>query len=98
MEHQYVEGFRQFFEVVDMYLKAPGAKVFGAAGCLMSAERCEVQGVLGACSPRKFLNRTLRNAVSSVSETQESVSQGRLEFTQILFESKLFNEIGQLVG
>ena len=45
-----------------------------------------------------FKIRTLRNAVSSFSGTQESVSQARLEFTRILFKSKILNEIGQLIG
>ena len=36
--------------------------------------------------PEFFLKRTVRTAVSSVSGTQESVSQGRPELTQILFK------------
>ena len=45
------------------------------------------------CSPGNVCNRTLRKADSSVSGTQESVSQARLEFTGVYS-----NEIGQLVG
>ena len=57
-----------------MYLKALDAEdvsYLGGSGDMFSQEI--------------FKKRTLRNAVSRVSGTQESVSQGRLEFTQIVF-------------
>ena len=47
----------------------------------------------GYAPPGNVCDRTLRKAVSSVSGTQESVSQARLEFT-----GAYSNEIGQLVG
>ena len=76
------QGFRQFCKVADIYLKAPDGKFFGAARRLTSAEDASYLGESGACSSRKFLKyRTLRNAVSRVSGTQESISQSRLEFT-----------------
>ena len=44
-----------------------------------------LEGSWDMFSQEIFKKRTLRNAVSRVSGTQESVSQGRLEFTQIVF-------------
>ena len=68
------QGFRQFFKRGDMYLKA------------LDAEDASYLGGSGDMFPREiFKKRTLRNAVSRVSGTQESVSQGRLKFTQIVF-------------
>ena len=80
-----VTGFPQFFKVADIFLKAPDAKFFGAAEA--------TQRVWGYAPPGNVCDRTLRKAVSSVSGTQESVSQARLEFT-----GAYSNEIGQLVG
>ena len=46
-----------------------------------------------------FWNRTLRNAVSSVSGTQESVSQQGLSLSlKFSLKSQIFNKNGQLVG
>ena len=56
------------------------------------------RGVWGHAPPGNFLKRTLRNVVSSVSGNQVSVSQARLEFTEILLKSKFFNENGQILG
>ena len=68
------QGFRQFFKGGDIYLKA------------LDAEDASYLGGSGDLFPQEiFKKRTLRNAVSRVSGTQESVSQGRLEFTQIVF-------------
>ena len=68
------QGFRQLFKRGDMYLKA------------LDTEDASYLGASGAMFPREICKkRTLRNAVSRVSGTQESVSQGRLEFTQIVF-------------
>lgn len=61
---------------------------------------CKVQAIyrgLGECPPPPpgiFLNRKVRNgAVSSVSITQTSVSQERLEFTQIPFKTVVKKKI-----
>ena len=64
------QAFRQFCKVAYIFPKALDVTFF--AVCLASAEG--------------ELPRMLRNAVSSVSGNQESVSQARLEFTQILFK------------
>lgn len=67
-------GFRQFFKGGDIYLKA------------LDAEDASYLGGAGDMFPREICKkRTLRNAVSRVSGTQESVSQGRLELSQIVF-------------
>ena len=67
-------GFRQFFKGGNIYLTA------------LDAEDASYLGGSGDMFPREiFKKRTLRNAVSRVSGTQESVSQGRLKFTQIVF-------------
>ena len=85
-----IQGFKQFCKVADIFLKAPDVTVFSAARRLGSAKGASYLGkVCGACRPGNFLNKTLRNAVSSASGTQELVSQARLEFTQILFRNKL---------
>ena len=55
------------------------------------------RGVWGHAPPGNFEKRTFRNVVSSVSGRQVSVSQARLEFTQILFKSKIFDGNGQMV-
>ena len=69
------QGFRQFFKRGDIYLKA------------LDAEDASYLGGSGDMFPQEiFKKRTLRNAVSRVSGTQESVSQGRLEFTQVVFK------------
>ena len=68
------QGFRQFFKGGDIYLKA------------LDAEDVSYLGGSDYMFPREICKkRTLRNAVSRVSGTQESVSQGRLKFTQIVF-------------
>jgi len=68
------QGFGQFFKGGDIYLKA------------LDAEGASYLGGSGDMFPQEiFKKRTLRNAVSRFSGTQESVSQGRLEFTQIVF-------------
>ena len=67
------QGFRQFFKGGNIYLKA------------LDIEDASYLGGSGDMSPREICKkRTLRNAVSRVSGTQESVSQGRMEFTQIV--------------
>ena len=67
-------GFRHFFKGGNVYLTA------------LDAEDVSYLGGSGDMFPREiFKKRTLRNAVSRVSGTQESVSQGRLKFTQIVF-------------
>ena len=66
-------GFRK--KRRDIYLKVldtEDASYLGGSGDMFPREICK--------------KRTLRNAVSRVSGTQESVSQGRLEFTQIVFK------------
>ena len=69
------QGFRQFFKGGNIYLKA------------LDAEDASYLGGSGDMSPQEICKkRTLRNAVSRVSGTQESVSQGRREFTQIVFK------------
>ena len=69
------QGFRQFFKGGNIYLKA------------LDAEDASYLGASGAMFPREICKkRTLRYAVSRVSGTQESVSQGRREFTQIVFK------------
>ena len=69
------QGFRQFFKRGDIYLKA------------LDAEDASYLGASGAMFPREIFKKgTLRNAVSRVSGTQESVSQGRREFAQIVFK------------
>ena len=71
------QGFRQFCKVADIFLKEPDV------AAPRERRKCRLlRGGLRACPPGNILNRTLRNAVFSVSETQESVSQARLEFTQ----------------
>ena len=73
--------------------------VFDAGRRLTSAEGASyLGGVWGRASPGNFKNRTLRNAVSSISGTQESVSQQGLSSREILLKSKIFNKNGQLVG
>ena len=47
--------------------------------------------------PLENFNRLLRNAVSSVSGTQESVSQARLEFNQILRNEKSSNSVRRIL-
>ena len=55
--------------------------------------------VWGHAPPENFLNRTLTNAVSSISGTQESVSeQGLSSLLKFSLKSKIFNKNGQLVG
>ena len=71
------QGFRQFCKVADIFLKEPDV-----AEPRERRKRRLLRWGLRACPPGNILNRTLRNAVFSVSETQESVSQARLEFTQ----------------
>ena len=68
------QGFRHFFKGGNIYLKA------------LDAEDASYLGGSGDMFPWEiFKKRTLRNAVSRVSGSQESVSHGRLEFTQIVF-------------
>ena len=68
------QGFRQFLKGGNIYLKA------------LDIKDASYLGGSDYMFPREiFKIRTLRNAVSRVSGTQESVSQGRLEFTQIVF-------------
>ena len=53
----------------------------------LDAEDASYLGGSGDMFPQEICKkRTLRNAVSRVSGTQESVSQGRREFTQIVFK------------
>ena len=47
--------------------------------------------------PLENFNRLLRNAVSSVSGTQESVSQARLEFNRILRNEKSSNSVRRIL-
>ena len=82
------QGFRKFCKVADIFVKAPRVTFFGVARCLAPKVLILPRGVWGHVPPPpssgKCLDRTLRNTVSSVSGTQESVSQARLEFTQII--------------
>ena len=70
-----------------------GRDIFGAARHVSSAQSASylVGGVWGHGPPGNFKKKTLGNVVSSVSGKQVSVSQIRLEFTQILLKSKIVN-------
>ena len=72
-----------------MFLEAPDVTYFWR---LSSAHSASFLGGPGGMVPQEmFLKRTLRNVVSSASGNQVSVSQVRLEFTQILLKSKIVN-------
>ena len=87
----YSQGFRQFFKVVDWHISESTGRIFffvlqGTFWVLKMGATWGGGGT-GGMLPTK--NRTLRNAVSSISGTQESVFQARLEFTQILRNDQL---------
>ena len=93
----YLQGFRQVCKVADIFLRALDAKVFGSARRFASVEDASSLGESGGMLPLHNFNRLLRNAVSSVSGTQESVSQARLEFNRILRNEKSSNSVRSIL-
>ena len=70
-----MKGFHQFCKVVNTFLKAPDMTFFALQGALQAPK-------VRATYSRGFWGKKCsNNTVSSVSGTQESVSQARLEFT-----------------
>ena len=82
------QGFRKFCKVAYIS-ESKGRDIFWCCRVPCERRRLELpRGVWGhAPPPGIFFKRTFRNAVSSVSGTQESVSQEGVEFIQIPFKN-----------
>ena len=70
------QGFQQFWIVADVFLRAPVVTFLASQGVNLTT-----YGVWGHTPPPPW-------EIFSVSGTQESVSQAKLEFTQILFKKE----------
>ena len=90
----YSQGFQQFFKVVDWHISESTGHIFFvcAPRHLLSAEDGSYQGGSGGMLPQEiFKLKHLKKCCFQHfwTETQESVFQARLEFTQILRNDEL---------
>ena len=71
-------GFSTVFKSGGHIPESTGREISLAPQDALELRRCELpRGIWGHAPPGNFKNRPLRNAVSSVSRTQESLSQGK---------------------